>query len=220
MKSIITYFEIAAFFSSVLAWPYLRKSSYLRLFPIILFLVFIVEVYQTFFNKPGTINAHIYNVQVPLQHLLYLYMLYLALIGKVFKYILGTALVLFVFSTLVTGFFFTQADRFNILAYCIGSVLIVIGIVLKYYELLQNPVDFNFLKDPFFYLLFAYLLFNVGTLPYFTMSNWLHFLKTTENIKQILINVMSVFNYILYGTYTTVFLWMILKEGSSLSQRQ
>ncbi|MEX1241358.1 MAG: hypothetical protein WEB30_16670 [Cyclobacteriaceae bacterium] len=220
MKHLITYFEIAAFVASLLALPVLRRSKYLRLFPLLLFIIVTVEIQQTFFWRTGANNAAIYNLQVPLQHLLYLYILYLAMYRQSFKTIIGTLIIIFIVITVITGIFFTAPDRFNISAYCAGSVAIIAGILLKFYELLENPLDFNFLRNPFFYMLFAFLFFNVGTLPYFTMSNWLHFLEAPENTKLILVSVMSVFNYILYTTYSLAFLWMILKGESSLSAQR
>ena len=64
-------------------------------------------------------------------------------------------------------------------------------------------------------MLFAFMLFNVGTLPFFAMSNWLYFVRTNTDILFMMQNVMSVLNYILYTTYTIVFIWMIQRKGYS-----
>jgi len=216
MSAYIFYLELAAFAASCLAWPVIRKAKHLRIFPLLLFVIVVVEPYQTF--APDAVkfaNSAIYNVQVPLQHLLFLYILFLSMEHKTYRRILLAAAGFLVPFTVVTGIFFTEENHFNVLAYCVGSVLIVMGILLKFYEMLQNPEGFNFLRNPFFYILFAFLLFNVGTLPYFTMSNWLYYIQDQKSVRLILINVMSVFNYILYGTYTIVFVWMMLKKESS-----
>jgi hypothetical protein len=215
MKQAITYFEIAAFIASLAAWPQLKKKKYLSLFPLLLFVVVVVEVQQAFFRKEGSNNSAIYNIQVPLQQLLYLFILYLSFESNRYKRAIRGEMVAYLVFTLITAAFFTEKDRFNILAYCFGSVLIIVGILAKFYELLQNPGDYKFPRNPFFYMLFAFLLFNLGTLPYFTMSNWLHFFKAPQTIVKALINVMSVFNYILYSIYTLSFLWMIRKADSS-----
>lgn len=213
MSSVITYFEIAAFLSSLVVWPRIRESRYLRLFPVLLFLIVAVETYMTFFRQ-GThyFNNMIYNVQVPLQHVLYLYILYQATEKDKYKHYLVFSIVTFVVFTIITTLFFTAENRNNVLSYSFGSILIIGGILMKFYEMLHAPTNFNFLKDPFFYMLFAFLLFNVGTLPYFLMSNWLYFIHKQKEFVQIMISVMSVFNYILYSTYTIAFLWMSLKK--------
>lgn len=213
MNYYITYFEIAAFASSIIAWPVIRKSDHLRWFPLLFFIIVSVEVHQTFFRSSDqSVNAGIYNVQVPIQHLLYLIILYFACKGASFRNFLKVAAILFVLFAVTTGLFFTPSDRFNVLAYCAGSLLIIIGIMIKFYEMLQHPTDFNFLKDPFFYILFAYLLFCVATLPYFAMSNWLYFVSSYKNIVRMFANVMSILNYVLYSTYTIAFIWMILRK--------
>lgn len=215
MSTLITYFEIAAFGASLVAWPYIQKSKHLRLFPLLLFIIVSVEISLTFFKEQFVFyNSIIYNVQVPLQHLLYLYILYLALERKMASRFILLSSVVFIVVTVITSLFFTVGNRINTIAYCTGSIFIIIGILMKFHEMLQNPTEFNFLKNPFFYMLFAFLLFNVGTLPYFTMGNWLYYSLEREDILIVLINVMSIFNYILYGTYSMAFVWMILKKES------
>lgn len=216
MKHFITFFEIAAFLASIAAWKVVRTSRYMRLFPLLLLVIIVAEGYETFFRPASQVsNAFLYNVQVPLQTLLYLSILYYATENKRYRIYLLISAVAYVAFCIVTSLFLTQAGRFNVLAYCIGSILVIIGIIIKFYDMLRSPAEFNFLKKPFFYMLFAFLLFNVGTLPYFTMINWMAYLKPEKSSMQILSNVMSILNYILYTTYTIAFLWMIRKGAYS-----
>jgi hypothetical protein len=216
MSDYIPYFEIAAWIASLIAWPTIVKSSYLKLFPFLLFTVVLIEVWSILLYQyfPFDISS-VYNIQIPTQHLLYLLILYLSVVRASWKKFLLIGGAFFLAFTMATAIWLTAPNRVNVLSYGVGSLLIVIGILMKLYEMLQKPTDFNFLKDPFFYILFAYLLFNVGTLPYFVMSNWLYFIQTQKEITQILINVMAIFNYILYSTYTLTFLWMRLKKVPS-----
>lgn len=218
MTQLITWFEIAAFLASLAAWRAIRDSRHLRLFPLLLFLIVVVEAYETFFrNKAAISNALLYNIQVPLQYLIYLLIIYHALARPYNKKVILFEMILLAAFTLVTGCFFTPWNQFNVLAYCLGSVLLIIGIVIKFYEMLEQPVGFNFLKDPFFYMLFAFLLFNVATVPYFAMINWLYMVKRSRNILVLLANVMSILNYILYTTYSIAFIWMIRRKALSSS---
>jgi hypothetical protein len=153
-------------------------------------------------------------VQVPLQHLLYLYILYLALERRLARQLILLSSGIFLVVTIVTTIFFTHGNRINTISYCTGSIFIIIGILMKFHEMLQNPTEFNFLRNPFFYMLFAFLLFNVGTLPYFTMGNWLYYSLERRDILIVLINVMSIFNCVLYGTYSMAFVWIILRKES------
>ena len=180
----------------------------------LLFVVVSVEICLTFFAELFSYhNSVIYNLQVPLQHLLYLYILYKAMEGAYCKKVMLAFIFSFTIISVVT-YLTTDANRINSVGYCTGSILIIIGILMKFYELLQKPVEFNFLKNPFFYMMFAFLLFNVGTLPYFTMGNWLYYTLKRGDIIDVLISVMSLFNYVLYTTYTVAFVWMILRKES------
>ncbi|HEU5145872.1 MAG TPA: hypothetical protein VFT90_04120 [Chryseosolibacter sp.] len=215
MSALITYFEIAAFGASLVAWPYIQKSRHLRLFPLLLFIIVVVELFLTFNKESFFFNAIVYNVQVPLQHLLYLYILYAAMEGRRARRVVLISAILFVAVALISTIFLTSGNRINTVAYCTGSVLIIGSILIKFHEMLQNPTEFNFLRNPFFYMLFAFLLFNVGTLPYFTMGNWLYYsMEGGRDVLMVFINVMSVFNFVLYTTYSIAFVWMILKKGS------
>lgn len=214
MHHYITYFEIAAFIASLMAWGLIKKSRYLRLFPVLLLVIVMVEVYETFFAPPSQVsNAWIYNIQVPLQYLLYLAILYYAINQERYKRIIIVSSLLLILVVIVTEKYLTREGSFNSWSYSLGSVLVIGGILVKFYEMLQNPVEFNFTGSPFFYMLFAFLLFNVGTLPYFVMGNWLWFEKGEKQMVLVLQTVMSILNYVLYSTYTIAFLWM-KKKGS------
>jgi hypothetical protein len=215
MSRYITYFEIAAFLASLVAWGVIRRSAYMRLFPLLLFLIVGAEVFETFFRAHRGFNAWLYNWQVPVQHLLYLLILYYSMEKPTGKRVL----LLFMFALLLfippSWLFFTASGRFNGVGYCFGSILVVIGIIMKFYEMLQNPSDYNFLRKPFFYLLFAFLLFNLGSLPYFAMGDWLYNTIGYKDAVIVLIQVMSILNYILYTTYTFVFLWILRRKAYS-----
>ena len=78
-----------------------------------------------------------------------------------------------------------------------------------------RTIKYDFLKDPFFYMLFAFLFYNLVTLPYFGMANWLYYTNRYKEFKGIysaLTNLMSIMNYILYTTYSIAFLWMARKK--------
>jgi hypothetical protein len=216
MSYYIGYFEIAAFLASLVAWPQLQKSSYLRWFPLLLFIILAVDIPQLFLKAylPKN-NSLIYNIHAPLQQVIYSFIIYESLVKRSWKRVILIGGGFFIVFTAITLVYFTEPGHFNVLSYSAGLLLIVTGILLKFYEMLQNPADFNFMREPFFYILFAFLLFNVGTLPYFVMVNWLHWQQTHPDEAMVFRNVMSVFNYVLYTTYTVSFLWMRLKKELS-----
>lgn len=214
MSLIVTCLEIGAFLCSLLAWPVLKRSKHLRWFPLLLFIVAFVETAQAFFRPYFPyFNSTFYNVQVPAQHVLYLVILWEALSSKLKKTLLVISGMGFILLTIITLIWFTEINHFNVLSYCIGSTLLIVWILVVFYDMLQDPANLNFLRIPFFYMLFACLLFNVGTLPYFLTVNWLHFIQKHREITQIFIDVIGVLTCILYSTYAICFVWMRLKKA-------
>jgi hypothetical protein len=213
MSLVVTCLEIAAFLSSLLAWPMIAKTKHLRWFPLLLFIVAFVETTQAFFRSYFPyFNNTFYNIQVPVQHLLYFLILWEAISSKMKKKLLVFSSMGFVLLTVITLVWFTDTNHFNVLGYCAGSTLIVVWILVVFYDMLQDPSNLTFLHMPFFYMLFACLLFNVGTLPYFLTVNWLHFIQKQQEITEIFISVIGILTCILYGTYTACFLWMRLRK--------
>ena len=213
MYTKIIWFELAAFMFSLIALPTMWKIRYLRIYPLLLFIVVVVEGYYSFFPVKSFHNAEVYNIQVPLQYICYLLILYYAAVGKGFKVFLLMSVVGIFLFTILTNIFFTQKGHSNIWSYSLCSIIIIVGIIWKFYEMLKNPVEFNFLRNPFFYMLFAFLLFNLVTLPYFSMGNWLYTTKTYRNVYLMLERVTSFINYVLYTTYSIAFVWIVQKKG-------
>ncbi|MEM6523423.1 MAG: hypothetical protein AAF693_06520 [Bacteroidota bacterium] len=215
MSDYLTYLEISAFVASLIALPVLKRRPYLLLFPLLLLPVVLVEGYQAFINPDkGSTTEFIYNFQVPLVQLLYLIMLAWSMESlRKRKWILIATLVFLGFS-IITILYYLGEAKFNVLSYSLGCIFLTAGILIKFYEMLKSPTKFDFLKDPFFYMLFAFLLFNMGTLPYFSMANWLYYSIGNHDLVIILYNAMMILNLLLYFTYTICFLWMRAMKDS------
>lgn len=208
MDAYITWFEIAAFIACLLAVGKLWNHPPWRVFPFLLGITVCVEALETFVYADKASNAHTYNVLATLQLLLYGLFLYLNSHSSKVRRIMLWGWLVFLVVALVSMPFYWQPPRFNVIAYTLGCILLVNGILLAFYEMLKSPQGFNFLKLPIFYVLFALLLFIVGTLPYFAMGNWLYFHLRRVDLVQVLANVMSILNYLLYTTYAVCFLWI------------
>ena len=195
--------------------PFIWKNSYLRIYPLLLFIVVAVEGYYSFFPVGNYVNPEVYNVQVPLQYICYELILYYAATGKGLRMFSGVSVFIIVIFTIISNPYFSRIHQSNIWSYSICSILSIAGILWKFYEMLKNPMEHNFLRNPFFYMLFAFLIFNLGTLPYFSMANWLYTTKGYRNIYHMLESVTSFLNCLLYAVYSFAFIWIIRKKGTS-----
>jgi len=210
----IIWFELLAFVCSLIALPVIWKSKYLRIFPFLMLIIVAVEgFYKFFITDRWTNNAPVYNVQVPLQYVCYLLMLYYSARNVNFKRFLIVGLIILVAFNAITTIYFTPEHYSNVWGYCCCSIIAIIGIIAKFYEMVitTRTSKYDFLKDPFFYMLFAFLFYNLVTLPYFGMANWLYYtnkFNEYNGIYRAFTKVMSVTNYILYTTYSIAFIWI------------
>lgn len=212
MEDLIIWFELAAFACSLLALPFTGTQKFLRIYPALLLLIVMVEGYYTLVAASNHGSALVYNIQVPLQYICYLFILYLATGKKGFRIFVLVLIGCIIVFTLSTNPYFNSKGYSNVWSYSFCSIVTIPAIVYTFYEMLKNPIGYNFLRNPFFYMLFAFLLYNMVTLPYFIMANWQFQTKAYENIHLILANVMSIMNYVLYTVYSISFLWIIRRK--------
>ena len=215
MNKYIIWFEGAAWLTSLVALPRLWSRPPLRIFPLLLSLVVGVEALQYFGVENRLGNVTTYNLLAIAMWLLYATSLYLALHQRRNRRIILAVAIFFVAVVLGSYSYYQTQQRFNTPMYTTGTLMMVLGVLLKFYEMLKSPGQLTFLKAPFFYILFALLLFSVGTLPYFIMGNWLFYDLGRPDLVKALANVMSILNYLLYGTYTVCFVWISTTKASS-----
>jgi len=210
----IIWFELLAFVCSLIALPVIWKSKYLRIFPFLMLIIVAVEgFYKFFITDRWTNNAPVYNVQVPLQYVCYLLILYYSARTISLKRYSIVGLIILVVFNAITTIYFTPEKYSNVWGYYCCSIIAIMGIIIKFYEMIitTRTAKYDFLKDPFFYILFAFLFYNLVTLPYFGMANWLYRTNRLSEFKGVLTaltQLMSVTNYILYTTYSIAFIWI------------
>lgn len=204
----IKYFELAAFIASLIAWPILKKSSYLKFFPLLLGLIAAGEFYGYYLVLNEHANTWFYNIFNPCQFFLYLLILYRAIKSKTLKRILLIGSLFIIISVLLRLESFYE--KFNIYMYALGAILVIIGVAGKIYAMVDAR-EGSFLRSPVFYIFFAVMLFYTVTMPILVMNNWLGKFDFANATRQILVYAMSILNLILYGTYTCCFLWMRCK---------
>lgn len=215
MTQYIIYFELVAFLVSLLALPVLWRDTSLKIFPLLLLITCAVEAHQFWIKfDQAEYNILIYNIHLLVEGLLYLLILYLSSAQREYRRIMLVFALIFMLGWVLTTLFIYPSDRFNAAALSIEAVLLVMGILLRFYEMLKSPTNFNFLKNPFFYMLFALMLFQVGTLPFFTMGNWLYYEMGQYDAVAALYRVVSILNFLLYSTYTFCFIWMRITKLS------
>jgi hypothetical protein len=206
VNTYIKYLELAAFIASLIAWPVLRKSRYLKVFPVLLGLIVAGEFYGYYLRLTKGNNTWFYNFFNPCQFILYLLILYRAIDNKRLRGLMLAGCVFIAISALL-GLEPSFRKMFNIYMYSLGAMLVITGVAAKIYEMVNVRED-SFLRSPVFYIFFSIIFFYIGTLPILVMNNWLAKFDFFNSIRQVLVITFTILNFVLYGTYTYCFLWL------------
>ena len=151
MYNLLTYLEIAAFISSIFAWNKIKTSKYMRLFPFVFLLIAVSELFGEYLAKVYHNNTWFYNIYDPIMFLLYFAIMYYSVNNKNFKKFIVIISIIYVLISVCSFSYYYQKEAFNELMYTCGTLILIICIVRKLYELLEDPVRLDFLKIPFFY---------------------------------------------------------------------
>ncbi len=184
----------------------------MRLFPLLLFVIAFGEVFGYYLAIVYKNNIWFYNLLNPIMHILYFSIMYYSINSRRFKQYILVSVVLYIIISTATYFLFCyNKNAFNEWMYILGIIILIISLISKLYELLEDPQRLDFFKKPFFYILIFTLLFYTVTIPNFAMDNWMASTKM-NSLTAIINNVSNVFNILLYTVYTLSFLW-IKKTG-------
>ena len=212
MLYLSTYFEIAAFVTSLIAWKQLSDSRSLRLFPLLLLGIVAGELWGAYqIYKTHEDNARLYNIYItPFINVMYYGILYHAIKPLTLKKGIIVFSMLYIgFAILTTLYLYNDTIHYNVLSHCVGALFLIFLLIRLFYEMMINPSELDFLRKPSFYIFFALLLFQVGSLAYFSMANWL---GSHHQLIGFIFYVFDTLNYILYGTYIVAFIWIRAKN--------
>jgi len=183
----------------------------MRLFPFLLFFIAIGELFGYYLAVKYRNNLWFYNLLNPVMHLLYFAIMYFAIKSKKFKTFILTGGAVYIIVSSTTYFLYCYGkDVFNQWMYVLGISILIVCLVRKLYEMLEDPQDLDFLRNPFFYILIFTLLFYTVTIPDFAILNWVS--DVNINSLALVNNVSDFLNILLYAAYTIAFLW-IRKTG-------
>lgn len=212
MYHLLTLFEITAFISSIIAWQRIQGSNYMKLFPFLLFIIAAGELFGEFWARRYGNNTWFYNVYDPVMLELYFLILYFSIVSKRFKKFILVASIAYCIISGLTYYTYFERKVFNEWMYILGVFILIVCLIRKLYELLEDPETLDFLRKPFFYILVFTLLFYSVTIPNFAMNNWIASTKRYD-LTVIVNNVTDFLNVLLYLAYTIIFLW-IRKTGT------
>ena len=190
----------------------LTPPSYMRLLPYFLFLTFVVEVIGWQLGQQGINNAIYFNIFSIIFFLYYLYIIYQLLRSRIIKKILLGSMFVFPIVVLINILYVQGPHVFHTITYSIGSLFTIIFCVYFFYELFRIPYAINLKVHPGFWIVTGLLFFNVCTIPFIGLSNYIY------QFSPVLINnfqfILSFLNVLLYLLFTIAFLCRISFQRS------
>ena len=183
----------------------------MRLFPFLLFLIAGGELYGYYLALKYKNSIWFYNIFDPIMYLFYFAILYFSIYSLNFRRFIIISSIFYIILSSISYYYIARKGEFNQWMYLSGVIILVLCLIRKLYELLEDPKKFDFLKNPFFYILLFTLFFYTLTMPRFVLNSWLTASKSYEMVA-IVNNVSRIFNLLLYAAYTIAFLW-IRKTG-------
>ena len=164
--SSVNYFEMSAFFISVLTYSKLRGTAF-RLFPFFLLFITLVELAGRYIRI--VLHQHnnwLYNISTTLEFIFYAYIFEKCLKDRGYKK-LTLRFILFCPVLVLANLLFIQGfTSFHSYTMVLGSFFMIIFCCLFFYEVLLTPLELELYRVPMFWISTGILFFYLGDFSY------------------------------------------------------
>lgn len=158
------YVEGLTFLVSLYYLPFYKKT-FLRFFPVFLFIVFMVEITGRFILYPNYSPQWLYNF-LNLLNFLFFYGVFYHYVSKAnYLKLILYSVGIFMVSVLVNSLYKNFFKEAQLLSYIVGACLLIFCIILYYIEILNSPKILNVTRELLFWISVGLLLFYVGYIP-------------------------------------------------------
>jgi len=192
-------FQIVCLLVSISVYFQPRTESYLKLFPIYLFVGFTVEVIGEYLGRRHMTNALMYIIYAVVEFIFYFWILHQIIQSKKAKKIIINILWIYPLLTLVNIFIIRKAQGFDSISYAGGCFLIVAMCIFYFYELFQFSSATKLSREPSFWICTAVLFNYCCIFPIFSFIAFIHnppvfIARNLEMIRSII----NIFTYLLF----------------------
>lgn len=179
----------------------IRSNFYLKLFIIFIGYSLFTEILGFLIGAILRINSHfIYNSWNLINHYFYMFF-FLGLIKNKLRrdFIKGLIIIYLLFTIIEVSFFTNFLNQFLEKNLIIGSFLIMISVLMYFYELLKSDKILNLKGSMFYWIGLGVLFFNVGFIPAYVVAEYISFGVAYRIITLVL-------NLIMAGCFITGFI--------------
>lgn len=155
----------------------IRNSFYLKLFLIFIGYSLLIEILGFLFGFIFRVNNHvIYNSWGLVSHFFYMFFFLSQIKNKPRRKLIKCLIIIyFVFTIVEVSFFTNFLNQFLVKNEIIGSFLIMISVLMYFYELLKSDKILNLKESMFYWIGLGVLLFNVGFIPAYVVAEYISF---------------------------------------------
>lgn len=202
------YFEIAAFIVSVFCWKSLMYNKLYWFIPF-LFLIVCVELTARYlFMVLKEPNAWLYALSIPFEYFFYTVLFSNFYKTLLYKKIAFGFLILFGLYSVVSGFYITKLQFFDMNILVIANFAMFIFSILYFLELYNSTDTTNIYQSPFFWIVIGIFLFNSGEFCY----NLLSMLLIDEGFDATLKVFQSINNSLILVLYSSFIIGFICQK--------
>lgn len=189
-----------------------KKYDYLKLFPIYLVIIAVIQAIGILLSGKSISNTLLYNFITPLECCFYFYMFYLIFRSPAVKKLLLFISFGFALFCGINMLFIQGINMFNTISYAVGSLLIVSACIYYFFQLFQHTGAGSPAREPAFWISSGLLFFYACTFPLLGLIN---FLQTAPIvIRNNFGTILFLLNIFLYSSFTIAFLCRIKVRNS------
>jgi hypothetical protein len=201
---IVTFFEMACFLVSLYCLVRVKPPLYLRFFPAFLFITIAVETTGHILNYIGQPNSDMYNFFGIFEFVFYSFVIYHVLKAKWLKLVVLYSILAY---TVIALFYncIVFDNRFHIITYIPGSIIIACFCCLYFYELVKTPVYKNPVYEPSFWICLGLLFYYSVTMPIMVV-----FGQSSQRLAVLLYYyILYATNILLYSSFAISFIFFV-----------
>lgn len=180
------------------------KNQYWKYFMFYLIFIFLCEAVGKWgdlfiqYNKAAFYNYFV----IPIQFIFFYWLYAAKSFGKT-KLFVGLSL-LYLFSFIPSEIMFSSDKIMFSLNYTLGCLILMILVIMEYYQQINSSNILNFDKNRMFYINLGVTLFYIGTLPFWT---FLSFIREYRGIFNIYFDYFLISGIIMYLLFSISFIW-------------
>jgi len=145
-----------------------------KLLPIFFLFLLCTEYYCAYLSKRGSDTDYIYNFWFPVEYCFYTTFIASYITRKDRRKLSKLLVVMYLFFTIIYYSLSDDLSNFSSLCYLCGFIILLVAMLFKFYEILNQEIIYNPLKNEIFWFIMGLLVVNLGSFFRFGAANYIY----------------------------------------------